>query len=779
MMEHMRPVLALLALFLFILPAWAALPESELKVFAVAPDGSALAATLNLQIKTGTGQVWSSVSGPLVGTATQSTEKIAVKLAKNYSSNVSNYDYFFTIDSEASVVDGPSAGSAMTLLVISALQDKPILPHVGLTGTITNTGEVGPVGGVFEKAKEASQNGIKLFLIPEGESRQVVRFPEGVRTVNLPEYALDEWGMKIVETRTMDDVLKYAHTPLEDIDINLTVEQQIPTYIPEKITVNPTEEPLGEMNKQSIQQTREIIQQAQTALNQTLLEDPGLIEVLSRSLSDSEETMNEAELLTQNGYYYSAGNFAFLAKINAYFVRDVSENPELLDLESGKLKDWANDLSKKIAQHQKVLDQTVTIEGVEWYIAGQQRLTWAEQKVDELLNSPVIIVSTQDAAYTQAVQRVQDYEFAKGWFDSSQAFYQISLPLSTKSLKSQEPFEKYYKDILSNAEKGVELVPTGEDEDALRRLEAAQIDQEKGRHLSAAMNAASSLALVNASLMQNDPQNDIEKLLEEKISGLEQKMGEKPTRYAWPRLYLDHAKYYWKSATYYKEQNLGTNAASSVASGFSLVLLAENTYEVTRDVQDYYDSLPEARFTLLANTSTNNGDSVIPLQIGPDGKGSITINATNPNELPVTGILLAIIIFLGIVLALSYVSRRAQKLPETMPEQGMKASKGMENKTLFLVDDLEARLFAARQGLRHAQYQHQTGKLSKESFGEVSSHYTEQIRDLTKQVRKANVELRSDSKEKAGTSGNKKEKIPKKEEKNWPTKKGKKANKKN
>lgn len=750
----MRPFFAVLVLFLFVsfsANTFAVLPEAHLNVFAVAPDGTALAATLNLEIKPGSGEVWSSVSGPLVGTATQSTEKIAIKVARSYSNEVDAYDYFFAIDSDASVVDGPSAGSAMALLATSALQDRVIPTNVGLTGTITNTGQVGPVGGVFEKAKEASKNGIKLFMIPRGESRQVVKFSEGVTTIDLPAYALENWGMKIIETRNLDDVLHYAFTDIGSIDVNQISEPELPTFIPSTITPNETENPLGEMNKQFIQQTRDSIKQAQAALNQSLLDDSGLIEVLSKSLSDSEKTANEADLLTQNGYYYSAGNYAFLAKVNAYFVHDVAENPEILDLQSGKLADWAGELLNKIQQQQTVLNKTVPIEGVEWHIAAQQRLTWAEQKVDGLINTPTILVATPDAEQSQAVARVQDYEYARAWAESSSEFYSIALDMSSKSLKDQSPFKEYYSEYLKNVENGLTLVADGEGEDAQRRLDAANLDMDAGRHLSAAMNAASALALVNASLIQADTKNDIREKLEEKIAELETKLATSPARYAWARLYLDHADYFLQSADYYEGINQGTAAADSIASGYSLALLAENTYAVTKDVQDYYASLPPGRFsTLTANggnpSSVNgtgaNGSTPISISVGPDGKGSITIPSA-PSEIPITGILLAAAVFLAVVLVLTYVARRSHQLNDARPPlDAMETESLSGSQQLALVDDLEARLFSARQGLRHARFQFGNGKLSRENYGEIARHYEEQMRGISLHLRTAAAELR-------------------------------------
>ncbi|MBM3282096.1 MAG: hypothetical protein FJY86_02020 [Candidatus Diapherotrites archaeon] len=803
-MKRIPIILVFLTLLLVSTTVWGALPTSSLKVFAVAPDGTVLEATLGLKTTPGNGTVWSSVSGPLVGTATQSTEKIAVKVAKNYSPDVENFDYFFSIDSEASVVDGPSAGSAMALLVVSSLRDQKIPTNVGLTGTITNTGEVGPVGGVFEKAKEASKNGIKLFLIPQGESKQVVKLPDGVKNINLPEYALKEWGMKVVETRTLDDVLTYAFTNIDTIDINQTTPAETPAYIPPKISTNPVVSPMHELNTKFIEQTREIMKQAQAALNQTLLDDDGLIEVLSRTLDESEKTVNEAELLTQNGYEYSAGNYTFLSKVNAYFVHDVAEDPELIDLESDALLEKVTELETVVEKQQKILDKTVPIEGVEWYIAAQQRLTWAQLEIAKLKDTPTIIVVTEDAIHAQAVERVQNYEFAKSWHESSQEFYDIALRMSTKGLKTQSPFVDYYADFVKNAQNGLEIISTAEGEDAQRRLDAAVLDQAGLRHLSAAMNSASALALINATLVQNDSNADIRQKLEETIESLDEKMNAQLTRYAWARLYLDHAKYYLNSANYYANNNQGAAAASNLSSGLSLALLAENTYEVIKDVDDYYASLPASRFTILENggtglpVSTTSGSSngvgnggVIPLSIGENGEGSIVVQA-GQNEIPVTGILLAVALFLGVVLIAASLTRRGKNVLET-PLESVSLSPAPTREsngfTLYRVDQLEAQLMAARQGLRHAEHQYTQGGVSQTAYGEMTKHYQNQIRTITKDLRAANSELRKERAKKHATPTPEKSTLldnplspretkSKKITKKWPPKKKASATKK-
>ncbi len=541
---------------------------------------------------------------------------------------------------------------------------------------------------------------------------------------------------------------------IDSIDVNQTAEVETPAYIPPKLVTSPVVSPMHELNTQFIAQTREIMKQAQAALNQTLLDDDGLIEVLSRTLDEAEKTVNEAELLMQNGYEYSAGNYTFLSKVNAYFVHDVAENPELIDLESDALLEKVTELETLVEKQQKILDKTVPIEGVEWYIAAQQRLTWAQLEIAKLKDTPTIIVVTEDAIHAQAVERVQNYEFAKSWYESSIEFYNIALKMSTKGLKTQSPFVDYYADFVKNAQNGLEIISAAEGEDAQRRLDAAVLDQAGLRHLSAAMNSASALALINAVLIENDSKADIRQKLEETIESLDEKMNAQQERYAWARLYLDHAKYYLNSANYYANNNQGAAAASNLSSGLSLALLAENTYEVIKDVDDYYAALPASRFTALENggngvpvssETTPGSGGIIPLSIGENGEGSVVVQAGN-NAIPVTGILVAVALFLGVVLVAASLTRRGKSMENDTPLgviSPVLSARENDGLLLYSVDQLEAQLMAARQGLRHAEHQYAIGSLSKTAFEEMKTHYGGQLRNLTKELRKSTLKLRA------------------------------------
>lgn len=80
--------------------------------------------------------------------------------------DISDYDIHINIVGGGNV-DGPSAGTAITCALISAIEKIPLRQDLGVTGEISLSGEVKPVGGVVEKAFGAHEAGLKGLLIPE------------------------------------------------------------------------------------------------------------------------------------------------------------------------------------------------------------------------------------------------------------------------------------------------------------------------------------------------------------------------------------------------------------------------------------------------------------------------------------------------------------------------------------------------------------------------------------------------------------------------------------
>ncbi len=80
-------------------------------------------------------------------------------------------------------IDGPSAGSAITLALLSAIEGKPLPQNIALTGEVSIQGLIRPVGGIPEKIHGARQAGVKRVFIPQDNAADVPQDTEGLDVV--------------------------------------------------------------------------------------------------------------------------------------------------------------------------------------------------------------------------------------------------------------------------------------------------------------------------------------------------------------------------------------------------------------------------------------------------------------------------------------------------------------------------------------------------------------------------------------------------------------------
>jgi ATP-dependent Lon protease len=116
--------------------------------------------------------------------------------------------------------DGPSAGVAMAVAIISVLTGVPIRKNLAMTGEITLRGRVLPIGGLKEKLLAALRSGVKTVLIPAENEKDLAEVPENVKA-----------GLEIVPVSTVDEVLARALIgPLTPIEWR--EEDETPTIAP-------------------------------------------------------------------------------------------------------------------------------------------------------------------------------------------------------------------------------------------------------------------------------------------------------------------------------------------------------------------------------------------------------------------------------------------------------------------------------------------------------------------------------------------------------------------
>lgn len=103
--------------------------------------------------------------------AKASIENMLTVLKEFYDIDFSKYDIHINFPGCATI-DGPSAGIAVVCAVFSAIKNIPIDIELAMTGEISISGTVRPVGGIVEKVEAAQNANIKKVLIPSGNYRQ-------------------------------------------------------------------------------------------------------------------------------------------------------------------------------------------------------------------------------------------------------------------------------------------------------------------------------------------------------------------------------------------------------------------------------------------------------------------------------------------------------------------------------------------------------------------------------------------------------------------------------
>lgn len=111
--------------------------------------------------------------------------------------------------------DGPSAGIALTVAILSSLTGIPARTDLAMTGEITLTGDVLPVGGLNEKLLAAKRQGITQILLPARNRKDVI---------GLPAELLE--GLDLQYVRSIDDVLKVALVKLPGVKPGSTLNRR-------------------------------------------------------------------------------------------------------------------------------------------------------------------------------------------------------------------------------------------------------------------------------------------------------------------------------------------------------------------------------------------------------------------------------------------------------------------------------------------------------------------------------------------------------------------------
>src|SRR4029079_9782492 len=92
-----------------------------------------------------------------------------------------DHDIHIHVPAGATPKDGPSAGITMATALWPLIPERPVRDDVAMTGEITLTGQVLPIGGLKEKTLAAQRSGVRTVIAPALNERDIEDIPEHLR----------------------------------------------------------------------------------------------------------------------------------------------------------------------------------------------------------------------------------------------------------------------------------------------------------------------------------------------------------------------------------------------------------------------------------------------------------------------------------------------------------------------------------------------------------------------------------------------------------------------
>ena len=185
-------------------------------------NNSGIPAYIEITISPGNGSILLTLNNILSRHDTQNSIRTAYEVASMLTNkSTDSVDITYNLIADASMLQGPSAGAAFTILTIAVLEDRDIRQDVRITGSINHDGTIGPAGMIKEKAISSAIDGASIMIVPMGSSIEYIEkeyctdygiFKDYCQTEYIPT-DLDESieGIDIIEAQTIREAVVYFY----------------------------------------------------------------------------------------------------------------------------------------------------------------------------------------------------------------------------------------------------------------------------------------------------------------------------------------------------------------------------------------------------------------------------------------------------------------------------------------------------------------------------------------------------------------------------------------
>jgi len=400
---------SLISLLLLISSAMASAKTYHITLLTVGEVGEETVggtADAYLEVKPGTGRIFLD-SFPLTKLDTQISTRYANRVACDYlDEECDDRDFFYTIRAGSTIVGGPSASAALTVLTIAALKGVEPRNDTVMTGTINSGGSIGPVGGVYNKALAAEKANFTKMLIPlfsidahsQNSTGQSLNESRTNSNITIQWINITRIGKS---NQTIDERIIIYDKPLvdessnqSDIWANLTIEvikvRNIDEALPYFLNVE-----LAEISKEisipeSYTSTMKRIAESLCTHASNIKEGISLAEE-EKNQSDALEGKITVGMAEEN--YYATASYCFnlgvLFRKNRFRMLE-EKDPEYLQRILNAAREAEGQFSRRLE------DVNITsMTGLESYIIVKERLLEAEQGFADMRTN----MSSDDLAY--------------------------------------------------------------------------------------------------------------------------------------------------------------------------------------------------------------------------------------------------------------------------------------------------------------------------------------------------------------------------------------------
>lgn len=344
---------------------------------------------IEVETREGDGNVYASIN-PRIGLTTQSSEDTAAYVAfERTGMNMEECDVMFRIidPGRSTFVDGPSAGAAMTIMVIAALENRTIRDDMTVTGTIERDGGVGSVGGLIEKAIASAEQGTAVFVTPRQRAYEKKMLLSAIKE-----------NLSIVEAEDIGDAEEIAFSergsPVES-EFEIVFDP-----LPDGLEENPL---YGDEDLLRFKQVAEaIVGQFEKMVEGMEVDGDDEGNGLMEYKEYFEKEVEKQRELIGKGYLYTAANNAFLLSMDVTLLTMPGISSDDLKWEEVRVRGCIDGLPGR----------NKTYENFEWVIGSDIRRVWAEKKIEEYAGE-------EYGSGEERYAGMRELLFSKSWCDIS------------------------------------------------------------------------------------------------------------------------------------------------------------------------------------------------------------------------------------------------------------------------------------------------------------------------------------------------------------------------